>query len=221
MELDFSRQLHFWWALLPEIVLCVWGMVVLVAGVSGKHKKAGPAVDGDPSFAGGADLGWLALVGVLLAGMANGWLYGVTEVGRTSMIAIDGFRLFANWVFLIAAALSILHLVHLCLPSAASGGRVLRPDPARNGRDDVHGRRPGPDRHLPRARGDVDRRLRPHGVQPPGSEVRRGRPEVFPPRSVLDRLLPLRHRARLRSHGEHQHRRGRVEAGDGARRPPR
>ena len=40
--------------------------------------------------------------------MANGWLYGVTEVGRTSMIAIDGFRLFANWIFLVAAALSIL-----------------------------------------------------------------------------------------------------------------
>lgn len=108
MELDFSRQLHYWWALMPEIILCGWGMVVLVAGVSGKHKKGAEAEGGDPSFNGGADLGWLALVGVLLAGMANGWLYGVTEVGRTSMIAIDGFRLFANWAFLVAAALAIL-----------------------------------------------------------------------------------------------------------------
>lgn len=110
MELDFSRQLHFFWALLPEIVLCVWGMVVLVAGVSGKHRpgrKAEPT-SGDPSFGGGADLGWLALVGILLAAMANGWLYGIEEVGRSSMIAVDGFRLFANWTFLVAAALSIL-----------------------------------------------------------------------------------------------------------------
>lgn len=107
MELDFSRQLHYWWALMPEIVLCVWGMVVLVAGVSGKHKEAQDS--GDPTLAGtGADLGWLALVGVLLAAVANGWLYGVTEVGSDGMIAIDGFRLFANWIFLAAAALSIL-----------------------------------------------------------------------------------------------------------------
>jgi NADH-quinone oxidoreductase subunit N len=108
MELDFSRQLHFWWALMPEIVLCVWGMVVLITGVSGKHRREARQEGTDPSFGSGAELGWLALVGVLLSAMANGWLYGITEVGDTSMIAVDGFRLFANWVFLIAAALSIL-----------------------------------------------------------------------------------------------------------------
>ncbi|MDH3207997.1 MAG: NADH-quinone oxidoreductase subunit N, partial [Gemmatimonadota bacterium] len=108
MELDFSRQLHFFWALLPEIILCGWGMVVLVTGVSGRFKEEANTSTGDPSFNKGADLGWLALVGVLLAAMANGWLYGITEVGRDAMIAVDGFRLFANWVFLIGAALSIL-----------------------------------------------------------------------------------------------------------------
>ncbi|MGY8777881.1 MAG: hypothetical protein ACKVIN_07135, partial [Longimicrobiales bacterium] len=108
MELDFSRQLHFFFALMPEMILCVWGMGVLVAGVSGKHKPGVEQDSNDPSFGGAADLGWLALAGVLLAALANGWLYGVTEVGRTSMIAIDGFRLFANWIFLVAAALTIL-----------------------------------------------------------------------------------------------------------------
>jgi len=107
MELDFSRPLHYWWALLPEIVLCGWGMVVLVRGVSGGHHPDAPD-GGDPSFTAGAGLGWLSLVGVLLAAVANGWLYGVTEVGRDSMIAIDGLRLFANWVLLAAAGLSIL-----------------------------------------------------------------------------------------------------------------
>lgn len=108
MELDFSRQLHFWWALLPEIILCVSGMIVLVTGVSDKYKKGAQVEGGDPSFGASGDLGWLALVGILLAGLANGWLYGVTEIGQTSMIAIDGFRLFANWIFLLGSALSIL-----------------------------------------------------------------------------------------------------------------
>ena len=108
MTLDFSRQLHFWWALLPEIVLCISGMVVLIAGVSGKHAQGGTVARGDPSFSDSVDLGWLALAGVLAATVANGWLYGVTEVGDTSMIAVDGFRLFANWIFLLAAALTIL-----------------------------------------------------------------------------------------------------------------
>ena len=99
MELDFSSQAHFVLALLPEIVLSIWGMVVLIAGVS-KSQKEGR---GNP-----ADLGWLALVGILLAGIANGWLYGVTEVGNTSIVAVDRFRLFGNWLLLIAGAFSIL-----------------------------------------------------------------------------------------------------------------
>jgi len=109
MELDFTRQLDYFLALLPEIILCCWAMVVLVTGVSGRYKSGAEDGDGgDPSFNRTADLGWLALVGIFLAAMANGWLYGVTEVGRDSMVAVDGFRLFANWVFLLAAALSIL-----------------------------------------------------------------------------------------------------------------
>ncbi|MGD8870717.1 MAG: proton-conducting transporter membrane subunit, partial [Gemmatimonadota bacterium] len=106
MQLDFSSGLDYWWALMPEIVLCVWGMIVLVAGVSGKHAK--PEEEGDPSFSGGADLGWLALAGVAAAACANGWLYGVEDVSQTAMVAVDGFRLFANWIFLLAAALTIL-----------------------------------------------------------------------------------------------------------------
>ncbi len=105
MTLDFSRSLHYWWALLPEIVLCVWGMGILVAGVSRKPKAT---QGGDPTLGGSADLGWLSLVGVLAAALANGWLYGVEEVGNTAMVAVDGFRLYANWVLLLGAGLSIL-----------------------------------------------------------------------------------------------------------------
>ena len=97
MTLDFSVNLHYFWALLPETILCVCGLVVLLRGVRE-----------DASEADGAGLAWLSLLGIALAAAANGWLYGVTEVGHSSMVAVDGFRLFANWIFLAAAALSIL-----------------------------------------------------------------------------------------------------------------
>ena len=97
MELDFSSQSHFLFALLPEIVLSVWGMIVLVAGVW--KKEGGPSAH---------DLGILSLVGILLAGGANGWLYGVTQTGGMGMVMVDRFHLFANWIFLLAGALSIL-----------------------------------------------------------------------------------------------------------------
>jgi NADH-quinone oxidoreductase subunit N len=95
MELDFSSQAHFLVALAPEIVLCAWGMVVLLRGVSDEKRSA-------------AELGWLALLGILAAGLVNGWLYGVTEVGNHAMVAVDGLALFSNWIILAAAALGIL-----------------------------------------------------------------------------------------------------------------
>jgi NADH-quinone oxidoreductase subunit N len=109
MTLDFSRSLHYWWALLPEIVLCIAGMVVLIAGVSGKHARTrSTRGEGGHASSPGNDLGWFALIGLVAAAAVNGWLYGVTEIGNDSMIAIDGFRLFANWIFLLGAALSIM-----------------------------------------------------------------------------------------------------------------
>jgi len=99
MELDFSSLAHFFPALLPEIVLSVFGMIVLVAGV---WKKEGEG------RAGSGDLGALALVGILLAAGANGWLYSVTQTGGDGMVVVDRFRLFANWIFLLSGALSIL-----------------------------------------------------------------------------------------------------------------
>ena len=101
MELDFSSQAHYLFALLPEIVLSVWGMVLLIAGVWRGD-------EGSTTTADSHVLGWLSVGGIVLAALANGWLYGVAEVGSSSMIAVDRFRLFANWIFLLAAAFSIL-----------------------------------------------------------------------------------------------------------------
>jgi NADH-quinone oxidoreductase subunit N len=108
MILDFTRNLHFFWAMLPEIVLCAWGIGVLLAGVSGKRDQRSAdgerVAEAEPS----QDLGWIALGGIGAAAVINGWLYGVTEVGTTGMIAVDGFRLFANWIFLATAALAVV-----------------------------------------------------------------------------------------------------------------
>jgi len=99
MELDFSHQAHFIVALAPEIILVVWGIVILMVGVSPRRS------DGPGEL---LDLGWLSLLGIFAATFANGWLYGVTEVGTHSMIALDGFALFSNWIILGGAGLSIL-----------------------------------------------------------------------------------------------------------------
>lgn len=98
MTLDFASNVDYIWALLPEIVLSAWAMVVLLAGVRRPE---------DPPSDAGA-LGWIALVGILLAGGVNGWLYGVSAAGDGAMITLDGFRLFANWLFLLGAGLTIL-----------------------------------------------------------------------------------------------------------------
>lgn len=101
MTLDFSTPAHYLLALLPEIVLSVWGIVVLLAGVW----KGGGATSAPR--AGSGDLAILAMVGVLAAALANGWLYGLTPGQGSTMIAVDRFHLFANWIFLLAAVLAL------------------------------------------------------------------------------------------------------------------
>lgn len=98
MILDYSSSFHYVLALLPEVVLSCWGMLVLIMGVARRR---------EPGH--GQELGWMSLAGLGLAAVANGWLYwGVSEAGAAAMIAVDRFRLFANWVFILGAALSIV-----------------------------------------------------------------------------------------------------------------
>ncbi|MDX1566616.1 MAG: NADH-quinone oxidoreductase subunit N [Longimicrobiales bacterium] len=99
MELDFTSQAHYLVALLPEVILSVWGMVILVAGVSRSE---------DQGWEWSGRIGWLTAAGLGVAAAANGWLYTVVEVGEGSMIAVDRFRLFANWIILLAAVFSVL-----------------------------------------------------------------------------------------------------------------
>jgi NADH-quinone oxidoreductase subunit N len=97
--LDFSHNGHYAIVLLPEIVLSAWAMLVLMIDVIRKGSRSVPS---SPAIA------WLTLVGLGLAAVANGWLLNVTEVAPTGVIALDGFRVFVNFVVLLGAALFVL-----------------------------------------------------------------------------------------------------------------
>ena len=194
MLLDYSSSLHYLLALLPEAVLAAFAMWVLLAGVS--RRRSGGL---------GRETGWLALAGLLVAGVANGWLYsGVAEGGTAAMIAVDRLRPLRQLGLHPRRGLRDRRRAPLRGATEAAGGRVLLARTLRDGRHDGHGGVARPDAHLPRPRADVDRGLRACGVQPPGPQVRRGRTEVLPPRRLRERVPALRDRAPLRGRGEHQ-----------------
>jgi NADH-quinone oxidoreductase subunit N len=99
MDIDLSNPAHYGLALLPEIVLSVWAMFLLLLDVFQKGARSRPSSPALP---------WLTLVGILLAAGANVLLMTFEETGTGGMIAVDGFRVFVNFVFLLAAALFVL-----------------------------------------------------------------------------------------------------------------
>jgi NADH-quinone oxidoreductase subunit N len=99
MVLDFASQSAYLWALLPEIVLSLWAMLVLLADVFQKGSRSGPSSPGIP---------WLSLAGLGVAAVANAWMLTLEPGTAVGMVAVDGFRIFANFIVLLAAALAIL-----------------------------------------------------------------------------------------------------------------
>ena len=99
MNLDYSALWHYAVALLPELVLSVWAMLVLLIDVFQKGERGGPS---SPL------IGYLTLAGIVLTAVANAFLLRVTESSPAGMMALDSFRVFVNFIFLIAAALFVL-----------------------------------------------------------------------------------------------------------------
>lgn len=99
MPIDFANQSHYLWALLPEIVLSLWAMAVLLADVFQKGNRSEPSSPG---------IAWLAVAGLVVTGVANLWLLTLGDPAAPGLIAVDRFRIFSNFIFLIAAALTIL-----------------------------------------------------------------------------------------------------------------
>lgn len=99
MAIDFSSHLDYFWALLPEVVLTTGALALLV--YDGFSRREG----GESRM---RAVGWGSLVALAAAAAANVWLMGVEEATGTGMIAIDGFRIFTNYLFLGAGALTVL-----------------------------------------------------------------------------------------------------------------
>jgi NADH-quinone oxidoreductase subunit N len=96
---DLSTPLGLTFALLPEILLSLWALVVLLV-VSWRHQTAE-----DSRLA-----GWLSLAGILVTGAAVAalWVNDASPDGLAQMIALDSYRYGAAAVVLIAAAATVL-----------------------------------------------------------------------------------------------------------------
>jgi NADH-quinone oxidoreductase subunit N len=99
MPINLANPAYYGLALLPEIVLSVWAMLLLLVDVFQKGSHSRPSSGAIP---------WLTLAGILLAAGANVVLMSLEEATPGGMIAVDAFRVFSNFVFLLAAALFVL-----------------------------------------------------------------------------------------------------------------
>nr|MBA3522715.1 NADH-quinone oxidoreductase subunit N [Gemmatimonadales bacterium] len=99
IRLDLATPWGLTLALLPEILLCGWALVVLLM-VSWRHRTAE-----DSRLA-----GWLSFAGVALsgAGLAALWVNGAVPDGLAHMVALDQFRYAASAIALISAGATIL-----------------------------------------------------------------------------------------------------------------
>jgi NADH-quinone oxidoreductase subunit N len=98
-RLDLSTPWGVTLALLPEVVLSGWALVVLLV-VSWRHQ--GPE---DSRLA-----GWLSFAGVVLSGAALAalWVNGTQADGLAQMVALDSFRYGAAAIALVSAGATIL-----------------------------------------------------------------------------------------------------------------
>ncbi|HET7025678.1 MAG TPA: NADH-quinone oxidoreductase subunit N [Gemmatimonadales bacterium] len=99
MDIDLSTPFGVSVALLPELLLSGWAvLLVLLVGV--RHRTAG-----DARLA-----GWFALPGLILAAAAFGWIgrTGVHSDGPSLMVALDTFRYGAGLLILACAAAAVL-----------------------------------------------------------------------------------------------------------------
>jgi NADH-quinone oxidoreductase subunit N len=99
IRLDLSTPWGVTIALLPEVLLCAWALLVLLV-VSWRHQSAE-----DSRLA-----GWLSFAGVLVsaAGLAALWVNGAVPDGLAQMVALDSFRYGVAAIALLSAGATIL-----------------------------------------------------------------------------------------------------------------
>lgn len=99
MILDFSSQIHYVWALLPEIILAATGLVILTVDVFMRGSRSEPSGHWVP---------FTAIVGILAAGAATVFQLGFESPVAMSMVAVDDFRTALTLIILAASLLSVL-----------------------------------------------------------------------------------------------------------------
>ncbi|TFG65973.1 MAG: NADH-quinone oxidoreductase subunit N [Gemmatimonadales bacterium] len=99
MIIDFSSQIHYVWALLPEIILAATGLTILTVDVFLRGSRSGPSGRWVPAA---------AVLGTVTAGAAAVFQLGFESPLAMSMVAIDEFRVALTLVILAATTLSIL-----------------------------------------------------------------------------------------------------------------
>ncbi len=143
---------------------------------------------------------WPGFLTQMLGGNPSLWDRNAASFG---VVTADNFSLFVVSVL----AVDRHHHRDLLEPDhrarRAAGGRVLRDHAVLDRRHDADGAGQRPAVDLPRARDDVDRRLR-ADRHPPRQRRRHGSGlQVLPARRLCQRVLPLRHRVPLRGDPEH------------------
>ncbi len=98
MPIDFVSSVDYFWALAPEISLTVWALVILMVDVFQRGDRIEPSR---------SSVAWIAVIGILVTAALNGWLLTLEEASPAGAIAIDGFRVYTNFIFLAAALLFV------------------------------------------------------------------------------------------------------------------
>ncbi len=98
-RIDLGSPIGLVVALLPEILLSAWSLVVLLV-VSWRHQTAE-----DSRLA-----GWLSFAGLLLsaASLAALWVSDAAPAGLAQMVSLDAFRYASSMIVLLAAAATVL-----------------------------------------------------------------------------------------------------------------
>jgi NADH-quinone oxidoreductase subunit N len=92
--MQFSLSQNDWLSILPALILCGWGMVLLLADLVAPKERV-------------AWIGWLSMVGLAGALVAEAMLWGSSWVGFGGMVVLDGASAFIGSVGLLAALLTV------------------------------------------------------------------------------------------------------------------
>jgi NADH-quinone oxidoreductase subunit N len=98
MEINFASQVDYFWVLAPEIVLSIFALVILLVDVFQRGETQTPAR---------LSVAWLTALGLVAAAVANTWLLTLQDAAPAGPIAVDGFRIYTNFLFLGAALLFV------------------------------------------------------------------------------------------------------------------